>query len=211
MSRLTVDTSLAVAGVYMFVTGIGIGLVMQVLVLATQNAVEQKDLGVATSGATFFRSLGGALGVAVFGALLTHRLADTIPSRLAEAGVPVDRLAGGTPTLGSPEQIGALPEPVHAAVITGFADALQTTFLAAVPFALLGSSCCCSCGRPRCAGTRRSTPPGRTSQRPSRRRSIRTAISGMARTMPDAGALPTPADRPVRDFRRPSHSGLCRR
>ena len=138
MSRLAVDTSLVVAGLYMLVTGVGIGLVMQVLVLATQNAVEHKDLGVATSGATFFRSLGGALGVAVFGALLTHRLADTIPSRLAEAGVPADRIAGGTPTLGSPEQIGALPEPVHTAVITGFADALQTTFLAAVPFALLG-------------------------------------------------------------------------
>ncbi|WP_344686971.1 MDR family MFS transporter [Blastococcus jejuensis] len=138
MSRLSVDTSLVVAGLYMLVTGVGIGLVMQVLVLAAQNAVEQKDLGVATSGATFFRSLGGALGVAVFGALLTHRLADTIPSRLAEAGVPAERLAGGTPTLGSPEQIAALPEPVHTAVITGFADALQTTFLAAVPFALLG-------------------------------------------------------------------------
>ena len=138
MSRLTADTSLVVAGVYMFVTGAGIGLVMQVLVLATQNAVEQKDLGVATSGATFFRSLGGALGVAVFGALLTHRLADTIPSRLAEAGVPADQLAGGGPALGSPEEIGALAEPVHTAVITGFADALQTTFLAAVPFALVG-------------------------------------------------------------------------
>jgi EmrB/QacA subfamily drug resistance transporter len=138
MSRLSVDTSLVVAGLYMLVTGVGIGLVMQVLVLATQNAVEQKDLGVATSGATFFRSLGGALGVAVFGALLTHRLADTIPSRLAEAGVPAAQLAGGGPTLGSPEQIAALPEPVHTAVITGFADALQTTFLAAVPFALLG-------------------------------------------------------------------------
>ena len=138
MSRLAADTSLVVAGGYMFVTGAGIGLVMQVLVLATQNAVERKDLGVATSGATFFRSLGGALGVAVFGALLTHRLADTIPSRLAEAGVPADRLGGGAPTLGSPEEIGALPEPVYTAVITGFADALQTTFLAAVPFALVG-------------------------------------------------------------------------
>ena len=138
MSRLTADTSLVVAGAYMFVTGAGIGLVMQVLVLATQNAVERKDLGVATSGATFFRSLGGALGVALFGALLTHRLADTIPSRLSEAGVPEDRLGAGVPTLGSPEQIGALPEPVYTAVITGFADALQTTFLAAVPFAVVG-------------------------------------------------------------------------
>lgn len=138
LSLLTVDTPLPVAGVYMFVTGAGIGLVMQVLVLAAQNAVDRKDLGVATSGVTFFRSLGGALGVAVFGALLTHRLADTIPARLAEAGVQVDQLAGGIPTLGSPAQIAALPEPVHSAVVAGFADALQTTFLAAVPFAIVG-------------------------------------------------------------------------
>jgi EmrB/QacA subfamily drug resistance transporter len=138
MAQLDVDTSLVVAGVYMFITGAGIGLVMQVLVLATQNAVPQEDLGVATSGATFFRSLGGAMGVAVFGALLTHRLRDTIPSRLAEAGVSTRSLGGGAPQLGSPAQIGALPEPVHTAVITGFADALQTTFLAAAPFAVVG-------------------------------------------------------------------------
>jgi hypothetical protein len=112
-------------------------MVMQVLVLATQNAVDQKDLGVATSGATFFRSLGGAMGVAGFGALLTHELRETIPARLAAAGVPVSPTGGG-PRLGSPEQIAALPEPIHTAVITGFADALQTTFLAAAPFALLG-------------------------------------------------------------------------
>jgi len=138
MSRLDVDTSLVMAGVYMFVTGAGLGLVMQVLVLAAQNAVRREDLGVATSGATFFRSLGGAMGVAIFGALLTHRLRDTIPSRLADAGVPASKLAGGGPQLGSPEQIGALPEPVHTAVVAGFADALQTTFLAAAPFAILG-------------------------------------------------------------------------
>jgi MFS family permease len=95
MSRLSVHTSLPVAGVFMLVTGCGIGLVMQVLVLVTQNAVDRKDLGVATSGATFFRSLGGAIGVAVFGALLTHRLRDSIPARLAEAGVRADQLSTG--------------------------------------------------------------------------------------------------------------------
>ncbi|WP_296368900.1 MULTISPECIES: MDR family MFS transporter [unclassified Pseudonocardia] len=138
MSRLQVDTPLAMAGLFMFITGVGIGLVMQVLVLATQNAVDRKDLGVATSGATFFRSLGGAVGVAVFGALLTHRLRDTIPNRLAEAGVPTAGLPVGGPSLGTPAQIMNLPEPIHTAVITGFADALQTAFLAAVPFAVFG-------------------------------------------------------------------------
>lgn len=138
MSRLSVDTPLWLAGVFMFITGAGIGMVMQVLVLATQNAVPHADLGVATSGATFFRSLGGAMGVAVFGALLTHRLRDTIPAQLEAAGFPADQMPPGAATLGSPEQIADLPEPIHLAVTTGFAEALQTTFLAAVPFALLG-------------------------------------------------------------------------
>jgi EmrB/QacA subfamily drug resistance transporter len=138
MSQLSVDTSLWLAGVFMFITGAGIGMVQQVLVLAAQNAVPHADLGVATSGATFFRSLGGAMGVAVFGALLTHRLRDTIPSQLKAAGLSADEMPPGSATLGSPEQIAALPDPIHLAVTTGFADALQTTFLAAVPFALLG-------------------------------------------------------------------------
>lgn len=138
MSRLSVDTSLWLAGVFMFVTGSGIGMVMQVLVLATQNAVPHADLGVATSGATFFRSLGGAMGVAVFGALLTHRLRSTIPAQLKAAGVSAQQMPPGSAALGSPAQIAALPDPIHLAVTTGFAEALQATFLAAVPFALLG-------------------------------------------------------------------------
>lgn len=137
LSTLTTGSSLAVAGVFMLVTGVGIGLVMQVLVLAAQNAVEPADLGVATSGATFFRSMGGAMGVAVFGALLSHQLRQTIPDRLAAAGVQPGSGADVS-TLGSPADIALLPEPVHQAVVGGFADALQAVFLAAVPFALVG-------------------------------------------------------------------------
>lgn len=138
MSRLDVGTPLWAAGIDMFVTGFGIGMVMQVLVLATQNAVPHDDLGVATSGATFFRSLGGAMGVAMFGALLTHRLRDTVPAHLAAAGVTPDQMPQGSPTQATPQQIDQLPDVIHSAVTGGFADALQTTFLAAVPFALLG-------------------------------------------------------------------------
>jgi EmrB/QacA subfamily drug resistance transporter len=140
LSLMHVGTSLWLAGVYMLVTGLGLGLVMQVLVLATQNAVPHRDLGVATSGATFFRSMGGAVGVAVFGALLSHRLADTIPRAMADAGIPPQSVAkaAGSATAATPEDIGSLPEPLHTAIVTGFADALQTTFLAAVPFALIG-------------------------------------------------------------------------
>ncbi len=140
MSLMDVHTSLAVSGVYMLVTGLGTDMVMPVLVLATQNAVEHKDLGVATSGATFFRSLGGALGVAVFGALLTHRLRDTIPAQLTAAGVPPEQIkGGGLSRLGTPDAINHLAEPIHTAITSGFAEALQTVFLAAVPLAVLGA------------------------------------------------------------------------
>ncbi|RJK95326.1 MDR family MFS transporter [Vallicoccus soli] len=138
LSLLEPDTSFWLVSASMFVTGSGIGLSMQVLVLATQNAVAREDLGVATSGATFWRSLGGAVGVSAFGALLTHRLGDTIPAQLAASGVPASQLQGGAPSLGSPAQIAALPEPLHTAVVVGFNEALQTTFLAAAPFALVG-------------------------------------------------------------------------
>ena len=138
MSRLDVGTSLVVMSVDILIVGAGIGLVMQVLILAAQNAVAHSDLGVATAGATFFRSLGGAIGVAALGALLTHELMSTIPERLVAAGVPADQIAGASDHLGSPAQISQLPPVIHAAVIGGFAEALQVVFLAGVPFAIAG-------------------------------------------------------------------------
>jgi EmrB/QacA subfamily drug resistance transporter len=137
LAQLEPGTPFVAVSAAMAVTGAGIGLSLQVLVLAAQNAVPQEDLGVATSGATFFRSLGGAVGVSALGALLTHRLGQAVPERLAAAGVPAGQ--AGAPSLGSPEQIAALPEPLRTAVVEGFNDALQTTFLAAVPFALAGA------------------------------------------------------------------------
>ena len=138
MSLLDANTSFAVMSLYMIVVGVGVGMTMQVLILAAQNAADPGDLGVATSGATFFRSLGGAIGVAALGALLAHELVTSIPARLMEAGVPIDKITGAAGNLGSPAQIDALPEPIHSAVINGFADALQVVFRAGVPFALLG-------------------------------------------------------------------------
>jgi len=135
-SLLGVDTPLPVAGAYMLVLGAGLGMVMQVLVLAVQNAVEHRDLGTATSAATFFRSMGGALGVAVFGALLSDRLSRYIPERLAAAGV--EGRAGGRDLLGTPDAIAALPGPVRDAVLGGFADSLSDIYTIAIPVALLG-------------------------------------------------------------------------
>jgi len=116
--------------------GIGIGLVMQVLVLVVQNDVRPQDIGVATSTATFFRSVGGAFGVAIFGAIFASRLAD----RLGLLPHAVTAKLGGGVHL-NPEQARHLPPTVHADFLQAFAHSLHGVFLfgtalAVVPFVL---------------------------------------------------------------------------
>jgi EmrB/QacA subfamily drug resistance transporter len=118
LSSLDESTSSGVAALHMLVLGLGLGMVMQVLVLATQNAVPYHQLGVATSGATLFRSIGGSLGTAVLGAIFTGRLTAELPS--------------GTPaTSVQPSQISQLPGPARETYIHAFTDALNVVFLVA--------------------------------------------------------------------------------
>ena len=92
LSRLQVDTSTLVAGGYMLVLGLGLGLVIQVLVLAAQNAVDYKYLGVVSSGSTLFRQIGGSIGVAVFGAVFANQLAANLATKVP-AGARSPRLS----------------------------------------------------------------------------------------------------------------------
>lgn len=131
LTRLGVDTSPWVAGVCMFVLGAGLGMVMQVVVLVVQNAVEPHDLGTATSTATFFRSIGGSIGVALFGAVFNAVLDD----RVVSAGLSGD-FADGT-LAASPSDVAALPADVRLPYVEAYADALDAAFLVAVPCALL--------------------------------------------------------------------------
>jgi hypothetical protein len=131
LSTMGVGTTLPIASVYMLILGAGLGLVMQVLVLAVQNSVEPRDLGVATSASTFFRSLGGSFGTALFGAIFTSQVAANIARNLPGADL------GGTDLTSSPGVIAQLPEGVRAGVIQAFADSTSTVFLAAVPFAIV--------------------------------------------------------------------------
>ncbi len=124
LSRLEVDTAPWLASVYMLVVGVGIGLVMQVLVLAVQNCAPPKDIGVATSAATFFRSMGGSLGVALFGAIFASRLADGLKSLPAAIA---SRFSGGVNV--SPAQVKALPAEIHNDFLQAFVNALQPVFL----------------------------------------------------------------------------------
>ncbi|HEY5032183.1 MAG TPA: hypothetical protein VIJ54_06895, partial [Actinomycetes bacterium] len=117
---------------YMVVLGVGIGLVMQVLILAAQNASQRRDLGVTTSTVSFFRSIGGSVGIAVFGSIFNRELA----SRLGE-NVPSSALAKVPTHSLSVKLIDALPEALRHGFVLSFAEALTRVFLYAVPFVLL--------------------------------------------------------------------------
>jgi EmrB/QacA subfamily drug resistance transporter len=124
LSRLEVDTAPWLASVYMLVLGVGIGLVMQVLVLVVQNDAPAGDIGVATSTATFFRSMGGSLGVALLGAIFAARLARELAALPGDAAA---RVSGGVNI--SPEQVHALPLAVRHDFLLAFVDSLQPVFL----------------------------------------------------------------------------------
>jgi hypothetical protein len=137
LSTLRSDTDLVAVCAYMAVFGCGLGLTMQVLVLAVQNTSEQRDLGIATSSATFFRSMGGAVGVALFGAILTSRVTASIPDVLARQGRGAPSEDSLSDHLGTPAEIGALPEPLRTAIRDGFTLGLDRIYLLAVPLVLL--------------------------------------------------------------------------
>ncbi|MEU7603010.1 MFS transporter [Streptomyces sp. NPDC041003] len=127
--------------VYFFVFGFGLGLVMQVLVLVVQNAVSYADLGVATSGATFFRSIGASFGVAIFGTVFTNGLDDKLAASLA--GVQLPAGAGVTQLEADPRAIAALPADLRPRVLDAYAAAITDVFLYAVPIVLVAFVIAC--------------------------------------------------------------------
>ena len=131
-SRLHVDTAYTVIAVIMFFFGAGLGLTMQVVITAVQNSVDRKDMGSATAAVTFFRSMGGALGTALFGAILNTRLAHY----LTEIVPPAAQAQLGTVAASANDinSISALPEPVKTWVLTAFTQAMDDVFLVGVPF-----------------------------------------------------------------------------
>ncbi|WP_211238558.1 MFS transporter [Actinomadura rifamycini] len=136
LSRLHVDSSRTEIGIGLALLGVGLGLTLQILILAAQNSAARTDLASTTSGLSFFRNLGGAMGVAAFGSILTNRLADEMAEGARAAGIALP--AGGDGGLGSPDQIAALPEPIKHIVLTAFNNAIETVFLIGVPVAVLG-------------------------------------------------------------------------
>ncbi|MGH9071188.1 MAG: MDR family MFS transporter [Acidimicrobiales bacterium] len=130
MSRIGVGTSTLVTDTYLVIFGAGLGGVMQVLVIAVQNAVRQRDLGTATAGATFFRSIGGSFGTAVFGAIFANLLTGRLASDLKGLTVPK-----GLSASVSPAALAHLAPAVRNGVVAAYTSTIQTVFVIAVPIA----------------------------------------------------------------------------
>lgn len=139
LSRMEPGTGAVLESLYMFVLGAGIGLSMQVLTIAVQNTVDYADLGTATSGVTFFRTLGSAFGTAVFGTIYANSLGPELKAAVAESA----RATGQDPAAlaraaTSPEGVHRLDAAAAGPVIDAYAQALHTVFLWTVPVALVG-------------------------------------------------------------------------
>ena len=137
LGGLQYDTNLVLVGVFMFVLGAGLGMVMQNLVLVVQNSTEVSHLGVATSAVTFFRSLGGTIGVSVLGSVLGTVVADNIKDGISTLA-PADQAAAAK-ALGSGAipNISSLPDAIRVVVESAYGTGVGTVFLLGVPLAVI--------------------------------------------------------------------------
>ncbi|MEW1759183.1 MDR family MFS transporter [Streptomyces cyaneofuscatus] len=138
LSRMGPESGVWLESLYMVVLGLGIGLAMQVLTIAVQNTVDYADLGTATSGVTFFRTLGSAFGTAVFGTIYANALTPNLTDGIVQAVA-----AGGDPAVlarasESPQALHALPAAQVEPLAQAYAQTLHTVFLWTVPVALIG-------------------------------------------------------------------------
>jgi EmrB/QacA subfamily drug resistance transporter len=133
LSTMNARTTSFQSSAYMLVVGLGLGSTMQVLVLAVQNAVDYQDLGVATSGATLFRSIGGAIGTAILGSIFSNRLKTNLTSALGHLSTPVSPVIAQKIQAGAdnPAALKKLPPAIHSAYIHAFTNALGPVFLVA--------------------------------------------------------------------------------
>jgi EmrB/QacA subfamily drug resistance transporter len=130
LSRMDQHTSFWIESLYLLVLGAGIGLIMQILTLVVQNTVDYSDLGTATSGVTFFRTLGGSFGASIMGSIFANQLKGRLVTALASAHAPPSAVA-------SPELLRKLPASARAPVVAAYAQSLQHVFLFAVPIAVV--------------------------------------------------------------------------
>ncbi|WP_406094590.1 MFS transporter [Streptomyces sp. NBC_01013] len=137
LGTIRYDTAYWHIAIFMFLMGLGVGMMMQNLVLATQNQVDPKDLGSASSVVTFFRSLGGAIGVSALGAVMANRVTHYVKDGLADLGPQGAALGhGGTGGGGIPD-LDKLPAPFRTVVESAYGHGVGDVFLYAAPAALI--------------------------------------------------------------------------
>jgi MFS family permease len=130
LSTIGADTSVLMLSLFMAVLGVGVGMLMQNLVLAAQNDVPAQELGAATSALTFFRSMGGAIGVSALGAVLASRVTTLMTERFGAA-------AGGDGGTAAVPDLATLPAPVRSIVADVYGQATAELFLVGAPIAAL--------------------------------------------------------------------------
>ena len=133
MTTLSADTPIWVICAQLFVFGAGLGLIMQIVVIVVQNSVPVDQIGTATSTNNYFREVGSALGVAVFGAMFTTRLAESLTKVFTEAGASPEQAGNSMSTL-DPQAMAQLPDPVRDGIINAYADSLAPVFWYLIPF-----------------------------------------------------------------------------
>ncbi|MER7478927.1 MFS transporter [Streptomyces sp. NPDC126510] len=137
LGTIRYDTEYWHIAIFMALMGLGIGMMMQNLVLCTQNQVEPSDLGAASSTVTFFRSLGGAVGVSALGAVLGNKITDYVKDGLADLGAKGAALGhAGTGGGGIPD-LDAMPAPIRTIVESAYGHGVADVFLYSAPMALL--------------------------------------------------------------------------
>jgi EmrB/QacA subfamily drug resistance transporter len=137
LGTLQYDTNLVLVGVYMFLLGAGLGMLMQNLVLVVQNSIEIKNLGVATSAVTFFRSLGGTIGVSVLGSVLGTTVAQQLKSGVEELSKSDQVLAAKTLGSGAIPHVAELPGAIRVLVESAYGSGVGFVFLLSVPLAVI--------------------------------------------------------------------------
>ncbi len=143
LSTIRYDTNFFLVSVYMFLLGAGVGMTMQNLVLVVQNTTRPEEIGVASSGVTFFRSLGGTIGVSVMGAALAARVIDLVADRKDDITAALTTLGdnaqywGEQLQSGTLPQVSAMPEALRVVFEDVYANGISHSFLIAVPFAVI--------------------------------------------------------------------------
>ncbi|WP_030209409.1 MDR family MFS transporter, partial [Streptomyces bikiniensis] len=137
LGTIRYDTEYWHIALFMALLGLGLGMMMQNLVLCTQNQVAPADLGAASSVVTFFRSLGGAVGVSALGAVMAHRVTDYVKEGLAELGPKAAGAMGQGGTGGGIPDMDKLPAPIRTVMEDAYGHGVADVFLYSAPFALL--------------------------------------------------------------------------